>query len=159
MRPNDATPLKERFLQHVILGGNGCLYWTGTKNINGYGVITTGSRSDGSHRSEWAHRVSYRLFNGSIHNGLCVLHKCDHPLCVNPCHLELGTKAENNHQMAERGRACKGMAHHSCRLNKSQVREIRMIGRDKPQREIAKLYGISHSSVQKIQRRKTWRHV
>lgn len=68
----------------------GCWIWMGPTKIDGYGRINVNQRN--CH----AHRISWELYKGPIPQGMCVLHRCDTPSCVNPHHLFLGTKIENN---------------------------------------------------------------
>lgn len=37
-------------------------------------------------------------------HGLVVMHSCDTPACIEPKHLKLGTVADNNRDMAQKGR-------------------------------------------------------
>lgn len=79
---------------------SGCWLWGKSVNKKGYGQISR-SRKEGP---ALAHCVSWQLAKGEIPQGLCVLHRCDVPCCVNPDHLWLGTKADNNRDMAGKGR-------------------------------------------------------
>lgn len=106
-----------------------------------------------------AHRVVWKITYGDPGN-LCVLHKCDNPKCVNPSHLFLGTKSDNNRDRTEKGRTktTRGAKHKLSKLTDDQIIEIRkMIERGTS--EIAKEYGISRSLVWKIRTRKVWTHV
>jgi len=94
-----ARPLADRFWDKVQKS-DGCWIFTGA-NAKGYGVI---GRCDGTHEYVYAHRLSWELHHGPIPDGLCVLHHCDTPRCVNPEHLWLGTIADNNRDMSQKGR-------------------------------------------------------
>ena len=78
-----------------------CWEWIRQINSNGYGVLQCGPRK--GRKMVRAHRISYKLHNGPIPEGLLILHKCDNKLCVNPDHLELGDYSKNLKDAWNRG--------------------------------------------------------
>lgn len=95
-----AIPFEVRFHQKYIPEPNtGCWLWTDAPNRKGYGELVVGKKV------LRAHRVSWFLHFGEIKEGLHVLHKCDTPACVNPCHLFLGTNSDNMIDKKLKGRA------------------------------------------------------
>lgn len=141
-----------RFWEKVSIPADvitGCWLWTASKYHFGHGQF--GNKK--------AHRVSYEWVNGPIPKGLCILHRCDVPACVNPAHLWLGTKTDNNRDMHRKSRAANinGENNPFSKLTDEQVREIRRA--EGTQRAIARLYGISQSLVFDIKSRRRWSHV
>lgn len=98
------VPLAERFWRRVDKSGP-CWIWTGAQGHHGYGRIGIGGH-DGP--TVLAHRVAWELSNGPVPEGLCVLHRCDNPPCVNPDHLFVGTQADNIRDCKEKGRMRNG---------------------------------------------------
>ena len=83
---------------------SGCWLWTGSTNGCGYGQFTYNGKLEKAHRVSWQiHHGPLPLWSGHT-TGICVLHRCDVPLCVNPDHLFLGTQGDNVADMIEKGR-------------------------------------------------------
>lgn len=97
--------MEERLRRNSDDAANGCRLWVGGfRNRGGYGVFVF----DG--KIKLAHRASYELAKGEIPSGLCVLHSCDTPGCINPDHLRLGTPADNAADRNAKGRTARGPA-------------------------------------------------
>lgn len=127
-----------------------CWRWRGSTKPNGYGSFFDGTRVD------YSHRVAYRLYSGDIPVGLCVLHKCDNRLCVNPAHLFLGTKKDNATDKVGKGRQRPGEKHPMAKLSKVQVSNIRRLLRSHTQSAIAAIFSISQQQVSKIKNNQRW---
>lgn len=153
--------LEERFWRFVAKGP-GCWEWQGgSKSQKGYGLIQQGGK--GTPRV-LAHRLSYQIHHGPIEPGMVIMHLCDNPRCVNPAHLKQGTASENILDSFRKGRkVCipplnHGETHRSARLTEADVRFIR----DNPQiaaADLALRFDLNSSSIRKVRRRETWKHV
>jgi len=91
-----------------------------------------------------AHRVSYMLTHGPIHEGKCIMHKCDTPRCVNPDHLQPGTLSQNMQDMISKGRKGKPSSQRD-RLTEKEVIEI--YSSDEPNRALARKYNIASTAT------------
>ena len=96
--------LKERFDQSYKIN-DATLCWEWQRNLNraGYSKIEFNDEL-GKRKTISGHRLSYKIYKGSIKNGLFVCHSCDNPACVNPEHLWLGTHEDNMKDMDDKGR-------------------------------------------------------
>lgn len=131
-----------------------CWVWTGYRTKFGYGGICINYRRMGTHV------LSYNLFVGPVPNGMCVLHKCDNPACVNPGHLFVGTLADNVRDCKDKNRIATGELHGRAKLNETQVKEIRSRfkygSRIDGAEALARELGIDATQVRRIVRREHW---
>lgn len=163
----------ERFWRKVDKSGD-CWIWLAGKDRKGYGKFSVGNsrNPDGTRRNSMvsAHRLSYEMANGPIpehhsFHGMCVLHRCDNPGCVNPVHLFLGTNEDNVHDMHSKGRNVErpkfGSDHSRAILNESQVMELhlRYQAGGITQAALAAEYGVSLSTINHIMTGRLWAHL
>lgn len=122
---------------------SGCWLWDTPHNSHGYGVASRGGKKIA------AHRLSYSHFVGDIQPGQDVRHKCDSRACVNPDHLELGTRADNNRDTSARDR------HGNAKVSNNDVVDIRWAhGMGASGASLARAYGVTPTLVSQIVRHK-----
>jgi hypothetical protein len=146
---------EERFWEKVDKrGADECWLWTGALAW-GYGKV---HMENGMER---AHRVSYRIVHGDIPEGLCVCHTCDVRNCVNPSHLFLGTRKDNQQDMMRKGRSTFGERHASSKLKEKDVLAIIDLYKsgNYTQRELGNAHGISQRQIHRIVTKKSWKHL
>ena len=154
-------PIPEKFWSKVSPGDeDACWEWHAYCNDYGYGIV--------SHRGKElrAHRVSWEIHNGPILDGLCVLHECDNPPCVNPNHLFLGTRGVNAADKVRKGRArggsLPGESNPAAKLKVEDVREIKRRGKRKYRGMLTDLgrdFGVTKQMISLILKGKKWAHV
>jgi len=157
-------PLHERFEASFTRGAaDECWEWTKARHKAGYGAIGANGRR------AYGHRVSYELNVGPIPPGMCVLHRCDNPPCVNPSHLFLGTLRDNTQDMLRKGRhrtnnvrgddhwlrrsprAVAGERNPAAKLSTAQATNLRIaLALGARQVDCAEWFGIDQTSVSRI---------
>lgn len=155
------STIKDRFWPKVDRRGpRECWLWTGAVTGNGYDYGYLGRTPASGHGpavpAVLAHRLSWEIHKGAIPRGLCVLHTCDVPRCVNPAHLFVGTRIDNNEDRDAKGRGYRrhGARNPNVKLTPRQVAEIR--GRYVPgvisQQTLADEYGVKQAQISRIVR-------
>ncbi len=170
--------------EHVSHIGN-CWLWTGYQ-IQGrmrYGRIQYNDIQ------LYVHRVSYELYNGTIPEGMLVLHHCDRVECVRSDHLFLGTHDDNMADMVAKGRATpleknwthlhpellphgddhwmrktggyKGMMNQRSKFTDDDIRFIRKYCRSNrgAYKPLAERFRVNIETIGRIVRREAWSHI
>lgn len=149
---NRKRPAEERFW-NMVEKTDSCWLWKSSKDNQSYGNFQVES---GVHTRPY--RYSWELHRGPIPKGLFVCHNCpggDNPACVNPDHLFLGTHLDNMSDCAKKGRVA------NTKFNPKEIIHIRelVFNEGKTRTEVAKLYSVSKSTIARIVKGVTWKHV
>ena len=135
-----------------------CWLWQGNRGNHGYGTMHFEAKRLLVHRASWA--WSHGEHPLELDPSLVVRHLCHTPLCVNPCHLALGTQADNMEDSAQAGRISRGEQHAHAKLTITQVQSIRLLHAEgMSSTTIATLFPVSPRSIRDVCARITWRHV
>lgn len=90
LRPSSqGLTLEQRFWAKVEKTDE-CWVWTAATDSGGYGKIYV----DGRYRL--AHRLAWELIDGPVPSGMDLDHRCGNRACVNPGHLRVTTRSQNN---------------------------------------------------------------
>jgi hypothetical protein len=143
------------FMKHVNrpIDVNECWEWTGYKTPNGYGWCRFNGKSD------FSHRVAYRIWKEDIPEKMVIRHTCRNK-CVNPAHIELGTYSENQNDRFRDETDGRGMKNPSTCLTDDDVREIkrrRSLG--EKLLSIAIAFDVKQNTISRICNGKTWKHI
>lgn len=141
---------QDRFWSHVQKGP-GCWTWTAALDHHGYGRFWVGRRNVGAHRFALALETGDRP-------GMCALHSCDNPPCVNPAHLRWGTLKDNQRDVVERGRRSGTHAEAwATKLTRADAEEIRrLLAEGESKERLGRMFGVSARMVAKIERGQSW---
>lgn len=132
-----------------------CLLWTEARNGAGYGAV---GNKFGVTR---AHRVAYWLAKGPFELKLCVCHTCDVRNCIEPSHLFIGTRKDNNADGRKKGRM-HPVPHHYGEKNPASIgRELaaeikRQLDAGVTHRELTKAYGVSKTPIKALAAGRHW---
>lgn len=149
--------LKSFESKYIKAGPDECWNWTAGTQHGGYGCFCVNYKSMGAHRHSW------QFYRGEIPAELGVLHKCDNPRCVNPNHLFLGTRGDNNRDRSRKGRTCKGEDKPTAKLTEEKVRFIRKKykygDREFGMYGLARRFSVDVKTLESALKGKNWRHV
>jgi hypothetical protein len=134
-----------------------CPYSRNIKDGNrlNYGQVRVGDKM------EKAHRVAWEKAYGAIPEGLCVLHKCDNPPCVNPEHLFLGTHKDNATDREAKGRGNHPQGADNGRARISEITAVRLkkLNGAVSASAMARALGMTVTPVWKVMTGRAWQNV
>lgn len=141
----------QRFNQKYIVDEEtGCWLWQGTISKKGYGTFHV------NHKEIKAHRFSYEYFIGPLDTKLMICHNCHNRKCCNPEHLRQDSNYSNMVDMVHEGNQ---------RHQVLSVEEVIEIKKELKHyyrgqiKDLAKIYKVNRSTIEHINKGRTWSHV
>jgi len=112
----------ERWARFVTEGApDECWEWKGALSSQGYGTFNLPG-----HGQILAPRAALIRAGVDLPPGMCALHYCDNPPCVNRAHLFVGTRKQNNEDCCRKGRHNKdglGEKHWCAKFSDAEVED------------------------------------
>lgn len=134
-----------------------CWEWNKTRESRNYGTLFFNGKKIRASRFSW------QIHRGFIPDGLCVLHSCDNPPCVNPDHLFLGTMTDNTADRHAKNRDghCLGESHGMAKLTNEDILKIRSEYQYRVNGGpiLGPKFGVDPSLITMIVRHKIWKHI
>lgn len=149
-----------------VIKTDSCWNWSGYKTSKGYGLFKVNGVQFLTHRFslmlENKLPIAKKSERGAL--GICVLHSCDNPSCVNPKHLRLGTHLENMQDARQRGRKWRGEftgeKNKRSTISDAKAREIKRLLKLKIlQKDISSQMNVPHYIISNIAVGRSWTHV
>ena len=141
-----APPTVEGVRSRCLVTDSGCWEYQGAKTSRGYGQLQA------NNKHMMVHRFMYEAIIGAIEDGQVVRHQCDNPSCCNPEHLLVGSSSDNTQDALSRGRLSVGSGHYNSKLSDAQVESIRTSSSISEAKDLADIYGVTHSHALSIRR-------
>lgn len=153
-----ATTILDQLFARTQPNENGCFIWTGwvSGKHDPYPVIQQ------NYKRILVHRLVWTIVKGPIAENLCILHRCDTPRCINPDHLFIGTRGDNNKDRHAKGRGSNPScdAHPRAGLTNEQVRIIKIrLANGESYLLLAKEFSVTGHVVHKIKTGKNWKGI
>lgn len=143
-----------------------CWLWCGSRTGSGYGQFWNGKRTIPAH---------HFLLAAPVPTGMHACHSCDIKLCVNPEHIFIGTRSDNERDKVRKGRhntspgaramlktrhLKSGSSNHASVLTEEDVAMIKSISKAYGRgAALAKHFSVSNTVIGGIWRGKRWAHV
>lgn len=150
----------KRVYNSIKLSSDGCKHWNRAKDRYGYGKVSVILKS-GSRCTIGAHKFSYLIFVGDILPNQVVRHKNDVRDDINPENLLAGSQKDNMLDAKRRGRIDKSFIQAAKDKNRAFSKDDIELIRDSveighSQREVARVFGCSYSTINCIVKRKSY---
>lgn len=145
---------------------NGChICFSHSKDRHGYPQISV--IKNGKRTMTRLIRTLWEQNNSSIPDGLCVLHSCDTPACINLNHAWLGTQLENIQDCVNKRRlhvfngGQAGEKNNHAKLNNDDITYIRKVYTSVRgvRKRLAQIFNVDADYLTKIAHGKRWSHL